>query len=66
MNEEQQAQSLNIENATLRMELKIATIKQRGAQRQADSYNWRYRLWKTIAVTTWVALVAWRVWQYFD
>jgi len=46
----------------LELHLDIENINKRGAWRLADRYQWRYKLWLTVAVTTWVALIAWRVW----
>lgn len=42
--------------------LNIEKLNKRGAQRVADRYEWRYKLWLTIALTTWVAVITWRVW----
>lgn len=50
----------------LELHLDIENINKKAAYRVADKYAWRYKLWLTVAVTTWVALVLWRVWQYFN
>lgn len=48
----------------LELHLDIENVNKRGAWKLADKYAWRYKLWLTIAVTTWVALITWRVWEY--
>lgn len=50
----------------LELHLDIENINKRGAYRLADRYEWRYKFWLTVAVTTWVALLAWRIWQYIN
>ena len=49
----------------LELHLDIENVNKRGAWRLADRYQWRYKLWLTVAITTWVAVIAWRVWGYF-
>jgi hypothetical protein len=50
----------------LELHLDIENVNKRGAFRLADRYEWRYKLWLTVAVSTWAALLAWRIWQYFN
>lgn len=49
----------------LELHLDIENINKRTAFRLMDRYEWRYKLWFTVAVTTWVAVLAWRLWGYF-
>jgi hypothetical protein len=46
----------------LELHLDIENVNKKAAYRVADRYEWRYKLWLTIALTTWAALVAWRIW----
>ena len=48
----------------LELHLDIENVNKRGAWKLADKYAWGYKLWLTIAVTTWVALITWRVWEF--
>lgn len=48
----------------LELHLDIENVNKKAALRVADRYEWRYKLWLTIALTTWVALVAWRLWVF--
>lgn len=49
----------------LELHLDIENVNKRGAYKLADKYEWRYKLWLTVAVTTWVAVAAWRAWELF-
>lgn len=64
-------EELQTENTALKADVKrlelhldIENVNKRGAWKLADRYQWRYKLWLTVAVTTWVAVVAWRVWEF--
>jgi hypothetical protein len=64
--EELQAENEQYQRDVKRLELHldIENVNKRGAWRLADRYQWRYKLWLTVAITTWVAVIAWRVWGY--
>lgn len=49
----------------LQLHLDIENVNKKAAYRIADRYEWRYKLWLTIAVTTWVAVAFWRAWELF-
>ena len=49
----------------LELHLDIENLNKRGAWKLADRYAWRSKFWQTVAITTWVALLAWRLWGYF-
>lgn len=46
----------------LELHLDIENVNKKAAMRVADRYEWRYKLWLTIALTTWAALIVWRAW----
>ena len=48
----------------LELHLDIENVHKRGAWKLASKYEWRYKLWFTITVTTWAALLAWRLWGF--
>lgn len=50
----------------LELHLDIENVNKRAAYRIADRYEWRYKLWFTITVTTWVAVLLWRAWVFFN
>lgn len=50
----------------LELHLDIECINKKAAYRIADRYEWRYKLWLSIAATTWVAVGLWRIWVFFN
>ena len=50
-----------------RLELHLDTenVLKKAAYRIADKYEWRAKLWRTIALSTIAAVITWRVWVAF-
>ena len=50
-----------------RLELHLDTenVLKKAAYRIADKYEWRAKLWRTIALSTVAAVIAWRIWIAF-
>lgn len=46
----------------LELHLDCENVLKKAAYRQADKYEWRYKLWLTIALSTLAAVIVWRVW----
>ncbi len=49
----------------LELHLDIENINKKLALRCADKYEWRAKLWRTIALSTIAAVIAWRIWIAF-
>lgn len=47
----------------LELHLDIENVNKRFAYKFADKMEWRAKLWLTIAVTTWVAVLAYVAWN---
>lgn len=58
--------TLRADKKRLELHLDIENVNKKMAYRIADRYEWRYKLWLTIAVTTWVAVLLWRAWVFFN
>lgn len=49
----------------LELHLDIENANKRFAYKYADKQEWRAKLWRTIALSTVAAVIAWRVWVAF-
>jgi hypothetical protein len=47
----------------LELHLDIENANKRFAYKLIDRYEWRYKLWRTVAVTTWVAVLVYVAWN---
>ena len=49
----------------LELHLDIENANKRFAYKYADKQEWKAKLWRTIALSTLAAVIAWRLWVVF-